>query len=166
MAEDDKSWENDKPWENPLLRLVLNHFSVLLVFTSLRLCILAIRGWLKSRELPLWSLKPPYFPTVGTGERNEWDKVQHSSTFHSNGSHYGGSPNSLFNPRSLSCWFFSSIFTSPHSFTSLRPCILAIRGWLKSRELPLWSLKPPYFPEMTLVSPLSETPTLGIPSWK
>jgi hypothetical protein len=25
--------------------------------------------------------------------------------------------------------------------------------------LPLWSLKPPYFPETTLVSPLSETPT-------
>jgi hypothetical protein len=29
---------------------------------------------------------------------------------------------------------------------------LAIRGWLKPRELPLWSLKPPYYPETTLVS--------------
>jgi flagellar basal body rod protein FlgC len=38
--------------------------------------------------------------------------------------------------------------------TSLRLCILAIRGWLKSRELPLWSLKPPYFPEMTLEDPI------------
>jgi hypothetical protein len=38
---------------------------------------------------------------------------------------------------------------------------LAIRGWLKPRELPLWSLKPPYCPEKTLVSPLSEIPTLG-----
>ena len=28
--------------------------------------------------------------TVGTRERNERDKVQHSSTLHSNGSHYGG----------------------------------------------------------------------------
>jgi hypothetical protein len=39
-----------------------------------------------------------------------------------------------------------------------------IRGWLKSRELPLWSLKPPYFPKMLLVSPLLATPTLGTPS--
>jgi hypothetical protein len=53
----------------------------------------------------------------------------------------------------------STQMASPPSFTSLRLCILAIRGWLKPRELPLWSLKPPYFPEMTLVSPLSETPT-------
>jgi hypothetical protein len=39
----------------------------------------------------------------------------------------------------------------------------ASRGY-EFRELPLWSLKPPYFPEMTLVSPLSETPTLSTPS--
>jgi hypothetical protein len=33
----------------------------------------------------------------------------------------------------------TSLSTSSPSPSSLRPCILAIRGWLRPRELPLWS---------------------------
>jgi hypothetical protein len=48
-----------------------------------------------------------------------------------------------------------AISTSFPSIDPLRPCILAIRGGLRPHELPLCSLKPPYFPEKILVSPLS-----------
>jgi hypothetical protein len=61
-------------------------------------------------------------------------------------------------------WEVIPLSTSSPSPNSLRPCILAIRGRLRPRELPLWSLKPPYCPEKTLVSPLSEIPNLGTPS--
>jgi hypothetical protein len=59
----------------------------------------------------------------------------------------------------------TSLSTSSPSPNSLRPCILAIRGWLRPRELPLWSLKPPYYPEKTLVSSLSAISNLGTLSW-
>jgi hypothetical protein len=47
----------------------------------------------------------------------------------------------------------TSLSTSFPSIDPLRPCILAIRGGLRPHELPLCSLKPPYFPEKILVSP-------------
>jgi hypothetical protein len=133
---------------------------------------LAIRGWLKSRELPLWSLKPPYFSEMtlvsphdppdsrspegrvkGEGANRGYEFSSEESEGEENNREVKDDPLDSSSPEGR-----------VKGEGEKRLCILAITGCLKPRELPLWSLKPPYFPEMTLVSPLSETPTLGTPS--
>jgi hypothetical protein len=98
----------------------------------LRPCILAIRGGLRPHELPVPDPEDSSTmeKSVVTFSRQRRKESLVGDLVSSPESVGGGD---------------TSLPTSFPSIDPLRPCILAIRGGLRPHELPLCSLKPPYF---------------------